>query len=54
MESKDKPSDRSSSAAGDDVYLPFGATDPDFYFPAEQDRAGRISKWLRSIPIFGR
>lgn len=38
-----------------DLYLPFGATDPDFYLPTDCDRrSGRFSRWLRSLPIFDR
>jgi hypothetical protein len=37
-----------------DLYLPFGATDPDFHFPADGDRTGRFSRWLRSLPVFDR
>ena len=42
-------------APGQELYLPFGATDPDFYIPADCDRTGRgFSRWLRALPVFGR
>jgi hypothetical protein len=42
-------------APGQELYLPFGATDPDFYIPAEHERrAGGLSRWLRDLPVFGR
>jgi hypothetical protein len=38
-----------------ELYLPFGATDPDFHFPTDGDRrSGRFSRWLRSLPVFDR
>jgi hypothetical protein len=38
-----------------ELYLPFGGTDPDFYIPADRDRtSGGISRWFRSLPVFGR
>ncbi|MGO4805979.1 hypothetical protein AB4089_12700 [Arthrobacter sp. 2MCAF15] len=42
-------------APGQELYLPFGGTDPDFYIPAECERRDRgFSRWLRSLPLFGR
>ncbi|MDQ1060182.1 hypothetical protein QFZ23_004083 [Arthrobacter globiformis] len=42
-------------APGQELYLPFGATDPDFYIPADCDRrSGSLSRWLRALPVFGR
>jgi hypothetical protein len=42
-------------AAGQQLYLPFGGTDPDFYIPADHERnSGGISRWFRSLPVFGR
>ena len=42
-------------APGQELYLPFGSTDPDFYIPADCDRAsGGFSRWLRALPVFGR
>ena len=44
-----------SSAGGQPLYLPFGGTDPDFYFPADYERkSGGISRWFRALPVFGR
>lgn len=40
---------------GQELYLPFGASDPDFYIPADHERrAGGFSRWLRALPVFGR
>jgi hypothetical protein len=42
-------------APGQELYLPFGGTDPDFYIPAEHERpSGGLSRWLRDLPVFGR
>ena len=44
-----------SPAGGRALYLPFGGTDPDFYFPADHERrSGGISRWFRALPVFGR
>jgi len=38
-----------------ELYLPFGSTDPDFYIPADPERGDRgFSRWLRALPLFGR
>lgn len=55
MDSKDTNSVVEFPAPGQELYLPFGATDPDFYIPADCDRkAGGFSRWLRALPVFGR
>src|SRR4029453_3933783 len=55
MDSKDTNNVVEFPAPGQDLYLPFGATDPDFYIPADCDRnAGGFSRWLRALPVFGR
>jgi hypothetical protein len=42
-------------APGQELYLPFGSTDPDFYIPADCERGARgLSRWLRALPLFGR
>ena len=42
-------------APGQELYMPFGATDPDFYIPAEHERRNfGFSRWLRALPVFGR
>ena len=42
-------------APGQELYHPYGGTDPDFYIPADCDRpAGGFSRWLRALPVFGR
>lgn len=42
-------------APGQELYLPFGASDPDFYIPADHERrSGGFSRWLRALPVFGR
>jgi hypothetical protein len=44
-----------SPAGSRALYLPFGGTDPDFYFPADHERkSGGISRWFRELPVFGR
>ena len=55
MDSKDKNNVAEFPAPGQELYLPFGATDPDFYIPADCDRrSGGLSRWLRALPVFGR
>ena len=55
MDSKDTNNVVEFPAPGQELYLPFGATDPDFYIPADCDRkAGGFSRWLRALPVFGR
>ncbi|OAE02973.1 hypothetical protein A6A22_17270 [Arthrobacter sp. OY3WO11] len=42
-------------APGQELYHPYGGTDPDFYIPADCDRPARgLSRWLRALPVFGR
>jgi hypothetical protein len=42
-------------APGEELYLPFGSTDPDFHIPADCERGDRgFSRWLRALPLFGR
>lgn len=42
-------------APGQELYLPLGGTDPDFYIPAEHERRDSgFSRWLRALPVFGR
>ncbi len=42
-------------APGQELYHPYGGTDPDFYIPADCDRpAGSFPRWLRALPVFGR
>ncbi|GGI91871.1 hypothetical protein [Pseudarthrobacter scleromae] len=42
-------------APGQELYHPYGGTDPDFYIPADCDRPARgFSRWLRALPVFGR
>jgi hypothetical protein len=42
-------------APGQELYHPYGGTDPDFYIPADGDRpAGGFPRWLRALPVFGR
>jgi hypothetical protein len=55
MDSQDKNNVAEFPAPGQELYLPFGATDPDFYIPADCDRQARgLSRWLRALPVFGR
>ncbi|HCB60151.1 MAG TPA: hypothetical protein DEP82_20160 [Arthrobacter bacterium] len=54
MYSKDKDNVVEFPAPGQELSLPFGATDPDFYIPADCDRTGGFSRWLRALPVFGR
>lgn len=55
MDSQDKNNVADFPAPGQELYLPFGATDPDFYIPADCDRTDRgLSRWLRALPVFGR
>ncbi|MDN4645295.1 hypothetical protein [Arthrobacter sp. PsM3] len=36
--------------AVDELYLPRGGTDPDFYFPANRGhRPGRVSRWVNRL-----
>ncbi|MCB5291246.1 hypothetical protein [Arthrobacter sp. SO3] len=36
--------------AVDELYLPRGGTDPDFYFPADRGhRPGRVSRWVNRL-----
>jgi hypothetical protein len=54
MDPQDKGAAANFPAAGQDVYLPFGGTDPDFYIPADHERkSGGISRWFRMLPVFG-
>jgi hypothetical protein len=53
------PSTAPAQAAAPSVqefYLPSGGgADPDFYLPADRVHApGRISRWIHSLPVFGR
>ncbi len=41
MDPQDQNNVADFPAPGQELYLPFGATDPDFYIPADCDRAGR-------------
>ncbi|WP_284975194.1 hypothetical protein [Arthrobacter sp. efr-133-TYG-104] len=55
MDAKDTNTVVEFPAPGQELYLPFGATDPDFYIPADCDRkANGFSRWLRALPVFGR
>ena len=55
MNSQEKGSAVEFPAPGQELYLPFGATDPDFYIPADCERTDRgFSRWLRALPLFGR
>lgn len=37
-------------ATPDEIYLPRGGTDPDFYFPADRGhRPGRVSRWMNRL-----
>jgi hypothetical protein len=55
MDSQEKDTVTDFPAPGQELYLPFGGTDPDFYIPADCDRKDRgFSRWLRTLPIFGR
>ncbi|RKR15602.1 hypothetical protein C8D78_3125 [Arthrobacter oryzae] len=55
MDSQEKDTVPDFPAPGQELYLPFGGTDPDFYIPADCDRKDRgFSRWLRALPIFGR
>jgi hypothetical protein len=53
MDPQDKNNVAEFPAPGQELYLPFGATDPDFYIPADCDRARGFSRWLRALPVFG-
>jgi hypothetical protein len=55
MDSQEKDSTIEFPAPGQELYLPFGATDPDFYIPADCERQDHgFSRWLRALPLFGR
>ena len=55
MNSQEKGSAVDFPVPGQELYLPFGATDPDFYIPADCERTDRgFSRWLRALPLFGR
>lgn len=42
-------------APGQELYHPYGGTDPDFYIPADCDRTARgFSRWLRALPVFAK
>jgi hypothetical protein len=54
MDLQDNKSPMEFPAAGQELYHPYGGTDPDFYIPADCDRPGRgFSRWLRTLPVFG-
>lgn len=55
MDLQDKRDVTEFPAPGQELYHPYGGTDPDFYIPADCDRtAGGFSRWLRALPVFGR
>ncbi len=55
MDLQDKSGATVFPAVGQELYHPYGGTDPDFHIPADCDRRGRgFSNWLRGLPVFGR
>lgn len=48
MTSENMKTATSFPAPGEEVYLPRGGTDPDFYIPAEGSRGERrVMRWIR-------
>ena len=55
MDLQDKTGVTEVPAPGQELYHPYGGTDPDFYIPADGDRpAAGFPRWLRALPVFGR
>lgn len=50
------PAQAAAAPSAQEFYLPSGGgADPDFYIPADRVHApGRISRWIHSLPVFGR
>jgi hypothetical protein len=55
MDGQNKIAKAEFPAPGQELYHPYGGTDPDFYIPADWERPTRgLPRWLRALRVFGR
>jgi hypothetical protein len=48
--------DKAQAPLSQEFYFPHGGgVDPDLFMPADRvQRAGRFSRWIQALPVFGR